>query len=46
MSKRNIWMEVLLMASLCVATVTVGRAWGEEVFVKGVPYVVQKAHLD
>ncbi len=43
---RSSRLMILIMSSLCAVLVSVNGALCQELLVKGVPYVVQKAHLD
>ncbi len=46
MSAKWSWSVMLLLLSMALVEATEHRAFGEEILVKGVPYITQKAHID
>ena len=46
MRAQRFWIGVLILFSMSLVEVMGNEACGEEVLVKGVPYIVQKAQQD
>jgi len=46
MGRQRFWIGVSILFSISLIEVMGNKAWGEEILVKGVPYIVQKAQQD
>ena len=46
MRAKRFWIGVAALFSMSLIEVMGNEAWGEEILVKGVPYIVQKGQLD